>query len=160
MHANEEVRKPKGALMEKLPPIQKIYEAYSALADDRFDLRPEEATVTSSDGSRTYEVRWSNGLYRSTDNATYWQGYAGYPVIVVLLLQGLLPYDAEVASWFADIPWKALNEKHARDYGAALREAFQLANLSEEQAARAEAKAAEDMAALGQLDIQVGRLRA
>ncbi len=146
--------------MEKLPPIQKIYEAYSALADDRFDLRPEEATITSSDGSRTYTVRWQDGLYRSTDNATYWQGYAGYPVIVVLLLQGLLPYDAEIAGWFKGIPWKALNDAHKRDYGAALQEAFQMAGLTEEQAARAEAKAAEDMAALAALDIQTGRLQA
>lgn len=146
--------------MEKLPPIQKIYEAYSALADDRFDLKPEEATVTSSDGSRTYTVRWQDGVYRSTDNATYWQGYAGYPVIVVLLLQGLLPYDAEIASWFKGIPWKALNDAHERDYDAALREAFQMAELTEEQAARAEAKAAEDMAALAELDIRTGRLQA
>ena len=146
--------------MEKLPPIQKIYEAYSALADDRFDLRPEEATITSSDGSRTYTVRWQDGLYRSTDNATYWQGYAGYPVIVVLLLQGLLPYDAEIAGWVKGIPWKALNDAHKRDYGAALQEAFQMAGLTEEQAARAEAKAAEDMAALAALDIQTGRLQA
>ena len=146
--------------MEKLPPIQKIYEAYSALADDRFDLKPEEATVTSSDGSRTYTVRWQDGVYRSTDNATYWQGYAGYPVIVVLLLQGLLPYDAEVAGWFKGIPWKALNDAHKRDYGAALEEAFQMAGLTEEQTARAEAKAAEDMAALAALDIQTGRLQA
>lgn len=144
--------------MEKLPPIQKIYEAYSALADDRFDLKPEEATVTSSDGSRTYTVRWQDGVYRSTDNATYWQGYAGYPVIVVLLLQGLLPYDAEIAGWFKGIPWKALNDAHKRDYGAALQEAFQMAGLTEEQAARAEAKAAEDMAALSALDIQTARL--
>lgn len=146
--------------MEKLPPIQKIYEAYSALADDRFDLRLEEATITSSDGSRTYTVRWQDGLYRSTDNATYWQGYAGYPVIVVLLLQGLLPYDAEIAGWFKGIPWKALNDAHKRDYGAALQEAFQMAGLTKEQAARAEAKAAEDMAALAALDIQTGRLQA
>ena len=146
--------------MEKLPPIQKIYEAYSALADDRFDLRPEEATITSSDGSRTYTVRWQDGLYRSTDNATNWQGYAWYPVIVVLLLQGLLPYDAEIAGWFKGIPWKALNDAHKRDYGAALQEAFQMAGLTEEQAARAEAKAAEDMAALAALDIQTGRLQA
>lgn len=146
--------------MEKLPPIQKVYEAYSALADDRFDLKPEEATVTSSDGSRTYTVRWQDGVYRSTDNATYWQGYAGYPVIVVLLLQGLLPYDAEIADWFKGIPWKALNDAHERDYDAALREAFQMAGLTDEQAARAEAKAAEDMAALAALDIKTGRLQA
>lgn len=145
--------------MEKLPPIQKIYEAYSALADDRFDLRPESATVDSSDGTRTYTVTWQDDLYRSDDNATYWQGYAGYPVILVLLLQGRLPYDSEVAGWFASIPWKALNERHKRDYDAALAEAFVLAGLSEEQVARAEALATEDYEALANLDIKVGRLQ-
>lgn len=146
--------------MEKLPPIEKIYEAYSALADDRFDLTPEQATITSSDGSRTYTVKWDDGLFRSNDNATYWQGYAGYPVLVVLMLQGLLPYDAEIAGWFKGVPWKALNEAHDRDYHAALLDAFEQLGLTEEQMARAEAKAAEDMAALAELDITVGRLKA
>ncbi len=145
--------------MEKLPPIQKIYEAYSALADDRFDLHPESATVDSSDGTKTYTVTWQDDLYRSDDNATYWQGYVGYPVILVLLLQGRLPYDSEVAGWFANIPWKALNERHKRDYDAALAEAFVLAELSEEQVARAEALATEDYEALANLDIKVGRLK-
>ena len=84
--------------MEKMPPIQKIYEAYTVLADDRFDLSPDELRVRSSDGSKEYTVIKDGDTYRANDNGTYWQGYPGYPVIAALLLDGALPYDADVAS--------------------------------------------------------------
>ena len=144
--------------MKKLPPVQKIYEAYSAIADERFDLTPEALTVRSSDDSKEYTVTWKDGVYRSNDNATYWQGYAGYPVIMALLLQGELPFDSEVASWFAGIPWKQLNDTHKRDYDAALEEAFGLKGLDEGQILRAQQLAAEDFEALAALPIEVGRL--
>lgn len=145
--------------MEKLPPLQKIYEAYSAIADDRFDLAPQQLTVRSSDGSKEYTVVWDDeGHYRSNDKATYWQGYAGYPVLVALLLQGRLPLDEEVAQWFVAVPWKALNEAHKCDYDAALEEAFDLKGLDMAQRLQAEAAANADMEALAELDITVGRL--
>ena len=69
--------------MEKLPPVEKVYEAWTALVDDRYDLSPEALIVRSSDGSKEYRVTWDDeGRYRSNDNATFWQGYAGYPVIM------------------------------------------------------------------------------
>ena len=40
--------------MEKLPPIAKVYEAYSALADDRIVVKEQEALVDSSDYAKTY----------------------------------------------------------------------------------------------------------
>lgn len=145
--------------MEKLPPVQKVYEAFSALADDRFDLAPSELKVHSSDGTKEYTVTWDDdGHYRSNDNATYWQGYAGYPVIVALLLQGRLPLDETVASWFAGIPWKRLNDAHKRDYDAATAEAFRLAGFSMPQQLQAEEAAAEAMEALRELPVTVGRL--
>lgn len=144
--------------MEKLPPLEKIYEAYSVLADERFDLAPEHLDVTSSDGSKTYRVDWSDGTYRSNDNATYWQGYAGYPVIAALLLQGKIPLDNEVASWFANIPWKALNDAHKRDYAAAAAEAMDMRGFDALQAARAKGCAEADLDALAALDVKVGRL--
>lgn len=147
--------------MEKLPPLEKMYEAYSVLADDRFDLSPERLTVRSSDGSKEYTVTWDeSGCYRSNDSATYWQGYAGYPVIVALLLQGRLPLDEEVTGWFGGIPWKSLNDAHKRDYAAAAAEAFQQIGLDMSQQLRAEELAGEDLAALAELDITVGRLAA
>ena len=65
--------------MEKLPPIEKVYEAWSAVADGRVALHPDErrAAIASSNGAKTYTVAWNeNGsTYSSNDNATYWQGY-------------------------------------------------------------------------------------
>lgn len=58
-------------VMEKLPPIEKIYEAYSAIADGRVTLGDGQAKVTSSDGAKTYTVSWNESEYRSNDNATY-----------------------------------------------------------------------------------------
>ena len=112
--------------MEKLPPVEKVYEAWTALVDDRYDLSPEALIVRSSDGSKEYRVTWDDEeRYRSNDNATFWQGYAGYPVIMALMLQGRVPFNGEVAAWFKGIPWKALNDAHKRDYAAALAEAFE-----------------------------------
>lgn len=145
--------------MKKLPPIEKVYEAYSVLADERFDLAPDHLVVRSSDGSKEYKVAWDDaGHYRSNDSATYWQGYAGYPVLAALLMQGRLPLDEEVADWFAGIPWKALNEAHKRDYAAAAQEAFALAGLDMAQTLRAEAAADEVLAVLAELPVTVGRL--
>ncbi|MGI6218094.1 MAG: hypothetical protein ACOYIK_10855, partial [Coriobacteriales bacterium] len=78
--------------MKKMPPIEKVYEAWTALADGRVTLEggateagtSGKATVESSNGSKTYTVVWDADRYASTDNATYWQGYPGYPVIAVL----------------------------------------------------------------------------
>ena len=145
--------------MEKLPPVEKVYEAYSVLADERFELAPNRLLVRSSDGTKEYAVTWDDaGHYRSNDSATYWQGYAGYPVIAALLMQGRLPLDEEMADWFAGIPWKGLNDAHKRDYAAAAREAFGIAGLDMSQVLRAEEAANEVLAALAELPITVGRL--
>lgn len=116
----------------KIGPVEKIYEALSAIADNRVKFITEEgclmptaqgvAKVTSSDGKKTYTVTWQGEDYTSNDNATYWQGYAGYPVIAVLMLQGRLPLDRNIAELFKDINWTELNASHKRDYAAALDE--------------------------------------
>ena len=108
--------------MRKLPPPEKAAEAYSAIADGRVTLfaAEERAEVISSDGEKKYAVAWRGNVYTSTDNATRWQGYAGYPVLAVLMLQGRLPLDREVAALFSGINWTELNRKHRRDYAAAL----------------------------------------
>lgn len=38
--------------MEKLPPVEKVYEAWTALVDDRYDLSPEALIVRSSGPGR------------------------------------------------------------------------------------------------------------
>lgn len=106
-------------MLNKLPPIEKIYEAYSAIADDRIILHADRAAVLSSDRSKEYNVTWDGNTYASDDNGTYWQGYAGYPVIAVLMEQEKLPLDVRIASYFAGVNWTELNAKYKRDYAKA-----------------------------------------
>lgn len=130
--------------MEKLPPLSKVYEAWSAVADGRVALHPDErrATVASSNGAKEYAVSWSEDgtAYSSNDNATYWQGYAGYPVIAVLMERGALPLDRAVADEFADVNWTELNAAYKRDYAAAVAHVVEARGLDEarvQEAARA-----------------------
>lgn len=109
----------------KLPPIEKIPEAYGAIADGRVTMKDSAADVVSSDGTKTYHVRWNGNLYSSDDNGSKWQGYTGYPVVAVLLLQGRLPLNQDVMALFKGIPWKELNKKHKNKYAEALAEVLE-----------------------------------
>lgn len=129
--------------MEKLPPIEKIYEAWSAILEGRVELderggkgcrnpaaenwKTEQgaAYVLSSDGSKAYRVTWKGEVYASNDAASYWQGYAGYPLLAVFMLQGKLPFDASVAIHFKDVPWKELNLSHRANYMQAVNEVLE-----------------------------------
>lgn len=102
--------------MIKLPPIEKIPEAYSAIVDERVILKDSEATVKSSNGEKEYLIKWKDNVIYSNDNSTYWQGYPGYPVIAVLLLRGILPLNEDMLSYFKGIDWNALNKETKRDY--------------------------------------------
>lgn len=120
--------------MEKLPPIEKIYEAYSALADGRVQLKEEasQATVTSSDGSKHYTITWKDGHYTSNDSATYWAGYPGYPVLAVWMKQGILPCNMEIAKQFAGVGWKELNQQFKRKYDKAVASVMEARQLDAE----------------------------
>lgn len=144
--------------MEKLPPQEKVYEAWSALADGRVEpAGPGRWLVGSSDGAKRYEVLRDGDTYRSNDSATYWQGYAGYPVLAVLMREGRLPYDEEAARWFAGVDWHALNAAAKRDYAAALGEAVRERGLGASQVEQAEKAASLVMDALRGLGVAVGR---
>lgn len=106
----------------KMPPIEKIHEAYGAIADNRIVLREEEADVSSSDLTKTYLVTWKEKVYTSNDNASYWQGYAGYPIIAVLMLQGKLSLNRKIAGKFTGIDWKKRNTEHKNKYAEVVEE--------------------------------------
>lgn len=143
--------------MEKLPPIEKIYEAYSALADNRIQMGETSAEVTSSDGTKSYKVAWKDNTYSSTDNATFWQGYAGYPVIAVLILQSKLTADSAIFTHFSGVNWNSLNKKHKRDYRAALMEVFAEKQLPQEKIDHIEAMTQQVFEQLKQLDLKIVR---
>lgn len=143
--------------MEKMPPIEKVYEAYSAIVDGRVDMQAHRAVIRSSSGEKTYTVQWEENAYKSNDSATYWQGYPGYLVIAVLMLQGRLPFDKEVAAFFANINWTALNAKHKRDYAAAVAEVMEELRESGVDTGGVKEAVDEVYEAMGYLGISVGR---
>lgn len=104
--------------LTKLPPIEKIAEAYSVLVDQRMTLYEDHADVISSTGEKQYTVLFHDQEYASNDSATYWQGYPGYPIIALWMKQGILPYKEDIAMQFQGVAWKILNTKYKRDYKA------------------------------------------
>jgi hypothetical protein len=145
--------------MKKKPPIEKIYEAYSAIADNRVHLEDNRAAVTSSDGKKTYTVTWQGDCYSSDDSATYWQGYPGYPVIAVLMLQGKLPVNSETAKLFAGINWNELNRSFKRDYAKAVNEVFKQVTRNEAEQENITSEVAYIFELLTHLDISIKRGR-
>lgn len=115
-----------------MPPEEKILEAYSVIADGRVIMHESSAEVLSSDRTRKYIVEWDGDQYASSDPATYWQSYPGYPVLAVLMEQGRLPLDRAAVNTMAGIPWKKLNDAHKRDYAAAAEEALKDVSNKEE----------------------------
>ena len=116
----------------KLPPKAKIYEGLSAIADKRVKiLDSTHAEVLSSDNGKTYNLEWSENCSKiiSNDNASYWQGYLGYPIIAVLLITGKINYNEEIALLLAGVPWKTINKKYKNNWDKAVDEV--LSNLKE-----------------------------
>lgn len=139
--------------MKKMPQLEKIPEAWSAIADQRVEIGENEARVYSSDRTKFYTVTWDGMRYRSNDNASYWQNTLGYPVIAVLMVQGKIPYNPEIAALFANIPWKEVNTRFKNKYKEALE--YVLQQLADRQVdlKQVEAAMAADYAALEQLPV-------
>lgn len=110
----------------KTPPIAKVYEALSAIADDRIIMHENSATVFSSTHEKSYTVLWSpeRDAFTSNDNGSYWQGYLGYPILCVLMIKKIVPYDATIAEQLSGIEWKKINDKFRGDYDKGISEAL------------------------------------
>ncbi len=129
-----------------MPPLAKIYEALGAVGDGRVRLIDEtRAQVTSSEGDKTYDVEVSadGREVSSNDNASYWQGYVGYPPIAVMLARGLYRAPATVIDALAGIPWKELNRRYRNDYAKTLAEVARQLDAAghDSDAVRSEAEA-------------------
>ena len=110
--------------MEKLPPIEKIPEAYTAIVDGRVRIQGDTACVVSSNGAKEYIIKWSGNIYYSNDSSTYWQGYAGYPIIAVLMIQGKISLNESILHFFKNINWNKLNKENKRNYSLSLEKAL------------------------------------
>jgi hypothetical protein len=103
----------------KMPPRVKIYEALGALADGRIELDTQGGgRVGSSSGDKVYtvEVGADGREIAANDNASYWQGYLGYPAIAVLIARGLYTPHPRVLAALKGIPWKAINRRNRNDW--------------------------------------------
>lgn len=100
-----------------MPPRIKVLEALGAIADNRIKKIDDKVyEVTSSDGTRKYRVivDFDNRKVYSNDNGTKLRGYVGYPIIAVLMLNGILPFNEKLSKALKGIPWKRLNETYKR----------------------------------------------
>jgi hypothetical protein len=105
----------------KLPPRIKVLEASGAIADGRVRIVRKRngtviAKVSSSTGDREYTVivKRANGeIFRvySDDNGTRYRNYVGYPIIAILMLEGILPRRPDIEEALAGVPWKRWNEE-------------------------------------------------
>ena len=114
----------------KMPPLAKVYEALGAIGDGRVRIEDaHRAHVTSSDGTKTYDVESSadGAEISSNDNASFWQGYLGYPAIAVMIARGLVKADETAVKALAGVPWKELNTRHRNDYDRTLEDVLRQA---------------------------------
>ncbi len=100
------------------PPISKIYEALGAIADGRVEVVESSAKVFSSSRNKFYTVNFepSTQSIMVNDNASYFQGYLGYPAIAFLMVIGEIRYSSSVSDMLKGIPWKDLNQKFKNDF--------------------------------------------
>lgn len=140
--------------MEKLPPVEKVFEAWTAIVDNRIKIYENHADVESSDGTKGYVVKFDGNTFSSDDNATYWRGYAGYPVLALLMKKGILPFDREEADLWRDVNWKEINTRYKNNYSKAVAEIASQRNIDLEESYRAADAVIE---ALKQLDIRIKR---
>ena len=78
--------------MENAPARKSVRSARGDWRRPRGIEDSRRATVVSSDESKTYEVETSadGREIASNDNASYWQGYVGYPAIAVLIARDFI----------------------------------------------------------------------
>jgi hypothetical protein len=102
----------------KQPPIKKVYEALGAVVDGRIEAGGDGAKVYSSSGNKFYEVFYDpiEQAIMANDNASYWQGYLGYPAIAFLMKVGVVSFDKKVGELLQGVAWKDLNVKYKGNF--------------------------------------------
>ena len=87
--------------------ISKVYEAYTALSDNRVEkINDSLYLVASSDRTKKYTIKREEDLFSSNDNATRWQHYAGYPILAVRMYENRISYSNDILPLRKNICWK------------------------------------------------------
>lgn len=108
--------------------IAKVYEALTAVADNRieFNTSKNEAELFSSSRKKYYTITWNDDFSEmmANDKSAFFQGKLSYPMITVLLLKGQIPFNKEIADTLKNIPWKELNKQYKNKYEQAIEHAL------------------------------------
>lgn len=99
-----------------------IYEAFSALVDNRFEIVDEKtAHCYSTSRNKFYIVTFdfaeiTKPKIMSNDKMAFFMNEVSYPMIALLFEKGILEFDRNLLSYFKDIRWKDINQKNKNDY--------------------------------------------
>lgn len=114
-------------MIYKTPHINKVYEALTALADDRVLVTKTQtdllwietitATVQTSSRDKSYTVTYqpSQYLIMSNDNSAYRNKEISYPMIALMIVIWQLPREDQQINKLANIHRKAINQQYDND---------------------------------------------
>ncbi len=107
----------------KKPHISKVYEALTAIADNRIEINGNNAKCYSSSGEKVYDIKYDPkiGSIMSNDNAAFFTKTLSYPMIAYLMLIGRIPYEKSLLQIFKEIYWKNINQKFKNDYDKSIK---------------------------------------
>ena len=101
------------------PHITKVYEALGAIGDGRLEMKQDNsARMYSSSRNKFYVVLYNplDDSIMTNDNASYYVGYLGYPMIAYLMKIGKIPFDEELSKLLSGIAWKDINQQFKNDF--------------------------------------------
>lgn len=107
----------------KRPHISKVYEALTAIADERIEIdSPNHARCYSSSLNKFYDITWDFECdsIMSNDNSAYFTDSLSYPMIAVLLLKNKIAYNKKALYLLRNIHWKKINQQHKNNYDKAI----------------------------------------
>ncbi len=111
------------------PPIEKVYEALTAIADSRIEPSEDKlaAKLYSSSGNKFYTINYDpqNRQIMSDDNSAFYTDQISYPMIALLMLSGEINYNESLLEPMRAIKWKDINQKHKNNYAAAVEEVLE-----------------------------------
>jgi len=107
----------------KNPHVSRIYEALTAIADNRIEINGNRAKCYEVGNDRVYDIQYDpvNGSIMSNDNAAFYTYSLSYPMIAYLMLIGKIPYQQKLLEDFKDIYWEDINKKFKNDYDKSIK---------------------------------------
>ena len=101
-----------------------VYEALTAIASDRIKKEGGVYKCYSSSGNKFYTIKCELGELRcmSDDNMAYYRDEVSYPILAVLLIENVIPYNRTSLTHFAGFAWKDVNQKNKNDYMKSVKE--------------------------------------